>query len=78
MRVSWRVTSLLSLGLFVVCASAAPNADDWPQVARSDLRFVRDSLQANHPGAVDPGNPAFSRWLAEGFATAVALAGSAG
>lgn len=58
-------TALLGLSIAAASAHAAPNP--WPELARADLRAVHDTLEANHPGPVDPLNPGYRRWLEEGL-----------
>jgi len=48
--------------------AAPPNP--WAAIAETDLRFMHDTLLAQHPGPVDPANPAFHAWLEQGYAQA--------
>jgi hypothetical protein len=66
------------LGMLVatgVHAQTYPN--HWPQVARTDLDFVHQTLKDNHPGAIDRQNPYFKEWMERGYAEASAKAGQA-
>lgn len=63
--------------LFALCAGAAhaqtyPN--HWPQVAKTDLEFVYNTLRADHPGAIDKQNLAFKEWMERGYMQASAAA----
>lgn len=49
----------------------------WAQMATEDLSFIRETLAANHPGAVDVQNREFSAWLDDGYLAASALASAA-
>ncbi|MCJ8510704.1 S41 family peptidase [Rhizobium lemnae] len=42
-------------------------ANPWQDLAQSDLRAIRLQIEKNHPGPVDPDNPAFLDWLNNGF-----------
>lgn len=62
------------VGAWVLAAEAAPPEappNPWPAMAEVDLRFVHDTLKAQHPGPVDTENPAFNTWLEEGYARAL-------
>lgn len=64
---------ILLSALFGLCAGAAhaqtyPN--HWPQVAKTDLEFVYNTLRADHPGAIDKRNPAFKEWMERGYVQA--------
>ncbi len=56
----------MGLGLIPDVASANP----WQDLAQSDLAFIHQQLESNHPGSVDPQNQAFGNWLIGGLATA--------
>jgi hypothetical protein len=45
------------------CLGAAPSPVDWSGAATEDLVAIHDIIQANHPGAADAQNPAFTGWL---------------
>ena len=46
-----------------------PNA--WRQMAIDDLEFIRDTLQAQHPGPLNTDQPEFNTWLHDGFEQAM-------
>jgi hypothetical protein len=60
-------------------AAAEPPAGGapWAELARADLTFIHDELAANHPGAVDPENESFGRWLEAGYRAALDKADAA-
>jgi hypothetical protein len=63
------------LGLLIATGAHAQSvANHWPQMARTDLDFVHQTLQENHPGAVDKMNPYFKDWMERGYAAASASA----
>jgi hypothetical protein len=78
---------LLCLGLGAECAqaqrptSAAARPSQvsapWAAMAEMDLQAIHDLLAANHPGPVDPQNPAYAVWLKKGLALAQAKAQNA-
>jgi hypothetical protein len=47
---------------------------EWSETAVDDLHFVRAALRENHPGPVDPSNPAFHDWFVRGFNLSLAMA----
>lgn len=59
-------------------APAAPDPSPWARLTEVDLVAIRDLLLADHPGPHDPANPAFSRWMQEGFPPALERARAAG
>lgn len=72
---------LALLALLTACAPVPPSPDalpsgdplpddPWAALAVSDLEALRDLIRDNHPGARDDENPAFARWLEEGFGRA--------
>lgn len=65
------IASLL-VGSAPVQATTYPNY--WPDVAKTDLDFVYQTLKDNHPGAIDQQNPYFKAWLEKGYAVASASA----
>lgn len=56
--------------LAVATVAAAPAESGWAVLARQDIGAIHDILRDNHPGAVDPENPAFARWLEGGLVVA--------
>lgn len=65
-----RFSLLTALALLVASSVAAESPEPWSELALRDLRFVHDTLQANHPGPADAENPAFGDWLERGLAAA--------
>jgi hypothetical protein len=63
-----RAAFLLLLALALIAAAPSPAPVDWSHAAVQDLTAIHDILQANHPGPVDPANPAFTTWLNTGEA----------
>lgn len=53
---------------------AATEPNYWPDIARTDLDFVYQTLKDNHPGALDKQNPYFKQWMEKGYAAASASA----
>lgn len=67
----------LSLAVSSLAAAAAAQAAPeravvrpWAAMADEDLRAIHDLLAENHPGPVDPRNPAYAEWLQRGLAEA--------
>ena len=71
MKRGWTIAVVLSV-LGGGAARATPV--DWGQTLRSDAQAMRDILAADHPGAVDPQNPAFAVTLEDGLRAAQAQA----
>lgn len=63
-------TVLLSTGARAA-PSPVPSNNPWPALAEADLRAMHDTLLSQHPGAVDDANPAFDRWLEQGYLLAL-------
>lgn len=63
------IASLLAASAPVLAATY-PN--HWPDIARTDLDFVYQTLKDNHPGALDKQNPYFTEWLEKGYSAASA------
>jgi hypothetical protein len=61
---------------FLFCAASQPPSD-WSHAAMEDLTAMHDIIQANHPGPVDPRNPAFDDWLNGGEQALMPLASTA-
>lgn len=57
-----------------VAPAAGRTPAEWSEAAIDDLHFIRASIRENHPGPVDPDNPAFRDWFVRGFDEALALA----
>lgn len=58
------------IGLVLLGASLAVFAQgdtDWKRIYLDDLEFARKTIAADHPGAVDPQNPAFRRTLESAY-----------
>ena len=77
-------TQLFALLCFILAAASMPTAaraerspGGWSEAAIDDLHFIRATLRENHPGPVDPTNPAFASWYRDGFERALRLAGQA-
>jgi hypothetical protein len=68
--------ALIAIAATALCVSAAA-ADPWATLATRDLDAIHDLLLANHPGPVDPQNPAFKDWLEKGLREAKARAATA-
>ncbi|HEY4293702.1 hypothetical protein [Luteibacter sp.] len=51
--------------------AATPTVTDWSTALRKDAQAMHDDLAANHPGPVDPLNPAFAKANDRGLATAL-------
>ena len=66
----------IAIATAVLCANAEA-ADPWATFATRDLDAIHDLLLANHPGPVDPQNPAFKDWLEKGLREAKARAANA-
>lgn len=76
-----RLIAPVSLFIFVFSmtgkATPVPAASPWAEMARTDLAFVRETLQANHPGPVDDQNERFRDWLEAGYAIGLERADNA-
>ncbi|MGF1488285.1 MAG: hypothetical protein ACFBSE_14460 [Prochloraceae cyanobacterium] len=57
--------------------SAVGETNSWAKLALQDLAAIKTELQENHPGAVDPQNPQFAKWMREGYIEASQLAKTA-
>lgn len=63
---------VVSLCLFPLAAlAAAPAVTDWGDALRKDAHAMHDDIAANHPGPVDPLNPAFAVANDQGLALAL-------
>ncbi len=72
------VAALGALGGLLSAASTQTDpATPWPTLARADLASVHDELAENHPGAIDPENESFGRWLEDGYRAALEEADAA-
>lgn len=71
-RIGRATAAAFALG--VPAAAAAQARDPWAVMARRDVQAIHDTLLANHPGPVDPQNPAYRLWLERGYAMANAKA----
>lgn len=56
--------------------ASADRPGPWTELTRRDLAAMRKTLLENHPGPVDPRNPAYRRWLDQGYERALAMADS--
>lgn len=56
---------------WALASPAEPTSRDWAETTVDDLHFIRATLRENHPGPVDPENPAFLAWYRMGFARAL-------
>lgn len=56
--------------------ASADRPGPWTELTRSDLAAMRKTLLENHPGPVDPRNPAYREWLDHGYERALAMADS--
>lgn len=63
------VSALVGTG--ALAAEVAPSPNPWAAMAEADLRAMRETLEAQHPGPVDAENPAFNAWLEQGYARAL-------
>ena len=63
----WRICQVSLIGSLAWPGLAQP-VDPWAAMTQRDLQAIRDTLRANHPGPVDPQNPAYRDWLERGFA----------
>ncbi len=69
--------TIRALALIVAIAAAgcatSPEPSPWATSASRDLAFIREQLEANHPGAIDtePQNAWFRRWLERGYSPAL-------
>jgi hypothetical protein len=74
-RIAAGAASLILLLAGQARAEAPPppsTPEAWQAAYRTDLDFLRDTLKANHPGALDPVNGKFAAWLDKGYAVAAA------
>jgi hypothetical protein len=60
---------LLALLLATLLLGAA-SPQNWAELARRDLDTIHRTIADNHPGAVNPDDPGFARWLEKGYAEA--------
>lgn len=66
---------ILLATLFVASSAQAHTTPNyWPQMTQVDLDFIHNTLQDNHPGAIDKQSPAFRQWMESGYAAASASA----
>jgi hypothetical protein len=56
--------------------ASADRPGPWTELTRGDLAAMRKTLLENHPGPVDPQNPAYREWLDHGYERALAMADS--
>lgn len=60
-----------------ICPAAEAAENPWAAMAKDDLQAIHDTIEANHPGPVDPENSRFAKWFAEGLMKANARARTA-
>jgi hypothetical protein len=65
-----RIARLTMGAMLLLCGHA--HADAWQELAKQDLAFIRRTVEENHPGFVDPDNPAFRRQLEQSYRNVVA------
>lgn len=53
--------SLVAVGSLVLGGIQLPAERDWAAALRTDAQAIHDDLAANHPGSVNPEDPAFAR-----------------
>ncbi len=65
--------AMVLMGSWTWRGEAAPPVppNPWAAFAEADLRSMRDTLRAQHPGPVDARNPGFTQWLEQGHARAL-------
>jgi hypothetical protein len=75
------IASWLRLAAITALAAAMPagaqQQDPWAAMTARDLDAIHDTLEANHPGPVDPLNPGYRTWLDQGYAQARMMATAA-
>ena len=67
----------MSLLMSLFSTQAIGETNPWAKLALQDLAAIKSQLQENHPGAVDPENPKFAKWMKEGYIEASKLAKAA-
>jgi len=60
----------MSLLMSLFSTSAVGETNSWALLALQDLAAIKTELQENHPGAVDPQNPQFAKWMEQGYVEA--------
>lgn len=64
----------LAVAMLLMASAPAQAGGPWANLAKADLSDIRSLLAENHPGPVDPQNPAYARRLQENYVIAVARA----
>jgi peptidase S41-like protein len=63
--------------LLFISTSVLAAENPWVLMTQRDLQGIRDILQENHPGPVDPQNHRYAQWLKDGFNLAMTRSESA-
>jgi hypothetical protein len=60
--------STLFIAFVIVFLSACEdNTNPWPAIAKADLDYIKQMVERNHPGYVDPNNPQFKTQLEQHY-----------
>jgi hypothetical protein len=70
-RAGVKVAVLVGSWSWLAQAAQPESSNPWAAFAEADLRSMRDTLRAQHPGPVDVHNPGFNQWLEQGHARAL-------
>lgn len=68
-RTRWLAITLACCTGLAGAQEPEPNA--WRQMAIDDLEFIRNTLQAQHPGPLNTDQPEFKAWLETGYQQAM-------
>lgn len=64
------LTFLLLLPLLLI-AGCSDNQNDWQQLAKADLDFIKKTIENDHPGYFDTDNPEFRTQLNQSYKVAI-------